>query len=199
MSASHSLSGTSEIRNHDNKASGRPHFRHGGEMSSARLVRLSSNTESCVSSPMALSLYRRIQVLVISAYCAGFLLPPGLLFEGRRFCVCDSHVGARATRRSALRRPGPATKGPQAADEMWQVWLGLVVTASVTSEQDLPDFAAPPSAPLAVQPSLEARVRRVGRGFVQRCFSFTLHRLPNTCAPICLWWLAGLPSTSGDP
>jgi len=68
---------------------------------------------------------------------------------------------------------------------MWQVWLGLVVTASVTSEQDLPDFAAPPSAPLAVQPSLEARVRRVGRGFVQRCFSFTLHRLPNTCAPIC--------------
>jgi hypothetical protein len=80
---------------------------------------------------------------------------------------------------------------------MWQVWLGLVVAASVTSEQDLPDFAASPSAPLAVQPSLEARVRRVGRGFVQRCFSSTLHRLPNNCAPICLWWLVGLPSTSG--
>jgi hypothetical protein len=49
MRASHSLSGTSEIRNHDNKALGRPHFRHGGEMSSARLVRLSSNTESRVA------------------------------------------------------------------------------------------------------------------------------------------------------
>ena len=81
--------------------------------------------------------------------------------------------------------PAQPQKGRKQPTKMWQVWLGLVVTASVTSEQDLPDFAAPPSAPLAVQPSLEARVRRVGRGFAQRCFSATLHRLPNNCAPIC--------------